>query len=293
MKLTPFLYLLLIITFSISGCINASPLAIPTQTKSRITTPVVFPSANNSIPASTNTLTPTPQIPTAALTPPIPLGSEEAMATIQALLREPVDCAAPCFWGITPERTTLGEAENIFARLGLQMWHITAEGGQFSGIKHDFLSLSINLTVQESTVKNLRVKIVPEEQRAGFPREWLAYSPETLINRYGAPSDVLIKLEWGPRSFFDMIIHYDEFDLIVEYAGHDIIPRTIGSPEVCPLTAQFEMVWLWMGKDPIYPPLPGVSVEKATDMTLEEFSKLMTGDPDKACFIVKAEEFIP
>lgn len=268
-----------------------------------VVTPTVTASPSSTLmtPTATSATKPAPQTPTATLTltPPIPLSPEEAKATIQALLREPMDCAAPCFWGIVPGQTTFGEARNIFTQLGGIQHSNTAyadpayEGRRLDRMEFDFLSLLISLTTQNDIVVNLQVKITPEEQKAGIEREWLAYSPEKLIKRYGTPSEVLLKVEWGPRSFFDMVIYYDEFDLIVEYAGHDIIPRKIGSPEVCLLTAQFEMVWLWMGKNPIYPPLPGVSVEKATGMTVEEFSKLMTGDSDKACFIVKGEEFLP
>ncbi len=290
MKSLRYIYLLMVISFFIYGCEPAIPSTISTQTESRVLSPTVFPSAYGPLPTHTKTLTPTA---TLTLTPPIPLGSKEARATIQALLREPVDCAAPCFWGITPGRTTFGESENIFARLGLPMWHTTAEGKQFFGVKYDFLSLSVNLTVQESTVQNLRVKVTPDEQNIGISRKWQAYSPETLIHRYGQPSKVDLALDRGPNVAFAMIMYFDEYDLIVIYGGNQVVPRQAGSLEVCPLTAQFDMVWLWMGKDPFHPPSPHVPLERATGMTLEEFSRLMTGDPDKACFIVKAEEFLP
>jgi hypothetical protein len=294
MKFLLRIYPLLVITFLIVGCGPATPSAISTQTESRVLSPTVFPSAYSPLPTHTKTLTPTA---TLTLTPPIPLGSEEAQATIQALLREPVDCAAPCFWGIVPGRTTLGEARNIFTQLGILYSNTTYtnpayKGGRLTTAEYDFF-VEITLVMRDDVVTNLQVGINPEEQKVSIPREWQAYSPETLINRYGTPSKILLDLEWGPSPLFDMVIYFDEFDLIVEYAGYNIIPRKVGSPEVCPLTAQFDMVWLWMGKDPVYPPLPGVSVEKATGMTPEEFSKLMTGDPDKACFIVKAEEFLP
>jgi hypothetical protein len=46
-----------------------------------------------------------------------------------------------------------------------------------------------------------------------------------------------------------------------------------------------------LGEDPEYPPIKGVSLEKATAMTLQEFSQLMTGDPTNACFNLKEEFF--
>lgn len=137
----------------------------------------------------------------------------------------------------------------------------------------------------------MRIYITPETPKEGVPREWSAYSPETLISRYGKPSEVGFFMDWGPRSFFDMVMAFDQVDLIVEYSGYDLIPRKKGSPKVCPLSAQFESVILWMGKEPVHPPDVGVLLEEATSLTMEEFSELMTGNPGKACLIVKGDVF--
>jgi hypothetical protein len=294
------MYLLLVITFFIYGCEPATPSAISTQTESRIPSLTVFPSAIGSISTSTETLTPTSQTPTPTLmlTPPIPLGSEEAKATIRASLHEPVDCAAPCFWGIVPGRTTLGEAWNIFTLLGIQHLNTTYTVPEYKGMRlataqYDFLSVQITLVMRDDVVMNLLARMTPEVQKAGISREWLSYSPETLINRYGLPSQVILVLDRGPNLFFEMDIYFDEFDLIVAYLGNHVISEEVGELEVCPLVAQFDMVALWMGKDPIDLPLHGVPLEKATGMTVEEFSQLMTGDPDQACFILNDKEFIP
>jgi hypothetical protein len=111
-----------------------------------------------------------------------PAQAEEAIGT---LLQEPVDCLAPCFWGIVPGQTSLSEARNIFTRLGLPVASTTYEGKEFHGIRYDFesgLSIIVTLTVQDETVMNLRVDIGLEKSQPGVPREWLAYSPETLID---------------------------------------------------------------------------------------------------------------
>lgn len=240
-------------------------------------------------PTSTSTFTPTE---TATL--PATLESEQAKETIRTLLQDSVDCEAPCFWGITPRQTTLSEAINIFTHLGLQVESTIFQGKDFYGIEHEFdngLSISITLTIQDDFVKNLRVDMLPEKSSAGVPRMWSAYSPETLINRYGPPSKVDFFLDWGPNSLIEMDMYFDTVDLIVSYGGYNIIPRQKSSPHFCPLTAQFDSVRVWMGKDPYEPPSELVPLEKATSMTLEDFSDLMKGNPNKACFILDAEEF--
>jgi hypothetical protein len=97
--------------------------------------------------------------------------------------------------------------------------------------------------------------------------------------------------DWGPGPFFAMQMYFDEVDLIVQYTGTHIIPSQKGSSQVCPLTAQFDTAWIWMGKQPINPPGQGVPLEDVTSLTLDEFSKLMTGDPNHACFIFDGNAF--
>jgi len=202
-----------------------------------------------------------------------------------------MDCESPCLWGIIPGKTTLNEAINIFVHLGLPIKSTTYEGKEFYGTQYEFdsgLSIIVTLTIQDEIVKNFRVDINPETQKVGVPREWLAYSPETLIRQYGLPSKVDFFLGRGPRTSFTMYMYFDAADLIVEYHILDLRARL----QVCPLIEQFHYVGIWMGKDPIYiPAADTVPLEKATSMTMEEFTELMIGTPNKACFNVKGEMF--
>jgi len=227
------------------------------------------------------------------LTPPVALEPEQAKETIRTLLREPVDCSAPCFWGIVPGQTTLGEAKNIFTRLGLPVASTTYEKKDFHGIVYKLnsgLSIDVTLTMRDNIVENLRVEILPEKQKE-VPREWQAYSPETLIARYGTPSRVDFFLgRAAPTPDYSMVLYFDTEDLIVEYFGYDY---TFDGTfvQTCPLINQWDDVRVWMGKNPQYPPSDGVSLEDATSLTLEEFAVLMTGDPQNACLKLKESVF--
>jgi hypothetical protein len=143
----------------------------------------------------------------------------------------------------------------------------------------------------EKAAEYLRVDIGPEKQVVGVKREWLAYSPETLINRYGRPSRVVFALDWGPRSFFDMVMYFRTQDLIVEYAGYDVVPWQQGVPWVCPTNLHYDTIRIWMGKNPVYPPSGGSPVDQATYLSIDSFSALMLGDSDKACFPLNLEVF--
>ena len=283
--LTCFLFVICTI---LSGCASSGATSTPirTETQPPSRTPIVQTRQSTYTPMPRPTWTPT-------LTPPDTLEPEQAEDAIRTLLQEPVDCEAPCFWGIAPGKTTLGEAKNIFARLGHNLRFTIEEGGNkfYSGIYQldDTLRVSTVLAVKDNIVKNLKVGLTPIKPQSATSQEWSAYSPDTLIERYGAPSKVNFALDWGPQSFFEMDIYFDEFDLIVQYIVYGFVEETY--PRICPLTAPFEHISLWMGKNPRYPPHDIVLLEEATTLTLEEFSELMTRSPNKACFTLKEEAF--
>lgn len=276
-------FTLLISAMGLFGCAPIAPPITPTKTATRPLPPTtILPTLT-----STPTLHPTK---TTTLTPPVTLAPEEAKATIKAFLQEPMDCAAPCFWDIIPEQTTLGEVVNIFTRLGLQINSTTQNKKRVYGVTYSSdsgFTSRVTVTIQSDVVQNLQVKLHPEKQQLGLQQEWSAYSPETLINRYGVPSKINFNVDRGEIPSYGMVLFFDANDLIVEYYSYDLGPKL----EVCPRIDQMASVWLWMGQDPQFPPLEDVPLEEATSMTIEEFSKLMLGNPQKACFNLNSEAF--
>jgi len=271
--------LLLMLALALAGCSVIIPTTLSTQ---------VEPPATSTILPSQTPLSPATVIPTHTSTPVNTLVPKEAEEAIRILLQEPVDCAAPCFWGITPGQTTLKEAGDIFSHLGLSMSSATFEGKDFSGFHFVFgsgLSIRATLAIRDQIVENIQLKIIPEKQEVETRRGWSAYSPETLIERYGPPTRVDILADWGPGPFFSIQMYYDAMDLIIQYAGDGIIPAKRGVSEICPLLAQFDSVWLWLGENPAYSPGPGIPLDEVTSLTVDEFTQLMIGDPDKACFM--------
>jgi hypothetical protein len=283
MKNLTYLYLVLLPVVSLSGCVTiASPI---TQTSA----PTQSPSSTAISPTVTPIFAPTE---TATLTLPVTLEPEQAKEALSILLQEPIDCLAPCFWGITPKQTTLDEARTILNHFGLQTKSTTFQGKDFHGIRYDFessLSIIVTLTVQDYIVTDLRVDINPETQMPGVAREWSAYSPETLIARYDLPSKVdffVGRAEPSPSYAID--IYFDTVDMIIQYYSYDIRANW----QICPLTDQMDSIRIWMGKNPIYPPPSDlISLEQATSLTMEKFYESMTGDPKKACLTLKGEMF--
>ena len=185
----------------------------------------------------------------------------------------------------------LDEALSIITHLGLETMSITHNNKDFfyetSYDLENGLSINVSLYVRDGIVKNLTININPEKKKSGFPRSWLAYSPETLIQRYGRPSKVDVFVDRGPQPIYTLVFYFDALNLIIEYISYDIDPNF----GICPLRDQVTFVRAWMGKNPVNPPSIDVPLEEATSMTMEEFSKLMTGNPGKACFNLKDEMF--
>lgn len=281
------LCIFLVIALVISGCVPAVSTTAPTQVETPVSSPIPIS------PTSTSTITP---IATVTPTLPVTLEPEQAKESIRTLLQESIDCESPCFWGIEPERTTLDEAINTFAHLGLSLKFVaTLDNKDFYDVSYNLnngIEVSPNIAIQNNIVKNLSVGI-NDTSEMGSSRKWSAYSPETLIKRYGPPSQVDFFLgRVAPTPIHSMVLYFEKVDLIVEYGGTNILNVDGGSKlEICPLTNKVDFLKFWMGDDPQYPPSPGVPLEEATSLTMEEFSKLMTGDAKMACFNLKEEKF--
>jgi len=288
MKPLALLSLSLLPVFALAGCTPPNPTIQPTQilsvTVPTIRTSVLTPTGTARLPSVTLP-------PTVTLTPVEPLEPAQARETIQPLLKEPMNCAVPCFWGIIPEQTSLDEARIFFSKLGFTPFEgINPNSGRyFYTISYDSSTgYDSYVTFHRDTnnlVENIVVSPDIPKPKEGSPREWIAYSPETLIKRNGEPSRVEFAVGLGPSIGINMIMYFDASDLIVHYRGYNMNPKRF-----CPLTAPFDFVRLWMGHNPPdTPSFETVPLEKVTSLTIDQFSQLMMGDPEKACFTVKGE----
>ena len=183
------------------------------------------------------------------------------------------------------------EAKNIFAHLGLTLNSTISEGNKkvYSAV-YEFengLQIIPILKVQDNIITDLRIDIHPEPQKAGALREWVYYSPETLIRQYGSPSQVDFFVGRGPNPSYSMSMYFDSMKLLILYVSYDLGPHL----RACPISGQMDSVNVWLDQTLYSPPTDWVSLEQATSLTMEEFAKLMTGDQNKACFNLKEEKF--
>jgi hypothetical protein len=295
--------LFLIAALTLVGCKSTPSSVRPTQENQDLF-PVIPSATPIAIFTPTSSISPTPfngdelqempsETPTVSAMRNKTLEPEKADVAIRAMLREPVDCSAPCFWGITPGKTTAREAREIINYYGLEIRNVLYEGKNYYGADTyaENLNIIVNLTISNDSVESIKVSLSPDRKKS-VRSEWLAYSPDTLIMKYGLPSRVDLIALWDLYPFFAMNMYFDSADLIVQYGGDYIITGDKGVWHICPLTAQFDWVWLWMGKNPLNPPGKGIHIERATSITIEEFARLLTEDAEEACIYFHEDIFL-
>jgi hypothetical protein len=269
----------------------------PTRTKGPTPTYTITPADTFLPPTSTSTPFPTPM---QTGTPFPTLGATQSIEAILESLYKPESCSVPCFWGIIPGETTIREARNLLSYLRLSLKFIVADDGiryyEANCKLETGLSILLGLAEKNDVIQNLRVSISPKnDNEMQTQREWKAYSPETMINQYGPPSEVHFFLsqtpaeDMGPKPWYVIVMYFDAVDLIVEYGGGQI--GSVDYFEACPLVDRFFGIDIWLGKDPVYPPGKAASLEDATDLTMDEFVDLMNSDPKTACFELNTELF--
>jgi hypothetical protein len=156
----------------------------------------------------------------------------------------------------------------------------------------DSINRDSNVTFLSSdfVVENIEITPAITKQKDGATREWSAYSPETLIRKYGQPSRVEFAIDWGPSITLSMILFYDKLDFIVLYSGSGMFPGHPNSPRLCPLTAPFDFVSFFMGPESGNPPiLSSVPLEKATSLSVDQFTKLLLDNPRDACMTLNGD----
>jgi hypothetical protein len=308
------IFLVIILNFAFVGCGSTGSTKIPTQ-PAQLLSPTFFPATATSLPdltvtpTNTETISPSQTVQLPSITPsptntPTPLDTlrpEVVEQTLQPLFREPLDCAAPCFWGMTPQKTTLDEANLFFNHLGLPFNRgIDEEKGNdyfYEYIRYESssgLSSNISLYGYKNIVETIRIQMSVPHQDQTSRKVWSAYTPEMLIKRYGSPSRVDLVYPIGPDIYYSYLInlYFDANSMIVEYIGGDLVaPNFPYSPRICLSNAPIEGVWAWFGDNPRDPPHPGVEVEKATSLTIDQFTQLMLGDPKNACFTLNWKAF--
>lgn len=309
-------WITLILVFSIVGC---APIPIP-QEKLVITPQVadtelplpdtihtspVVPASEHTpslISEPTRTLTNTSISPlhTPTQTLPATFVPEQAYDEIKNLLVEPQKCSSPCFWGITPNTTTLDEVINFFSSIRTPLRSFQGEN-TFSASPHfDDLSINVELETQDGLVERVYSRIGFENYKgkdAVLLRS--AFSPDNLFRLYGKPSNVEFSISYPTESgfppgsaWYSMVLRFDQYPFVVFYfRGESKEGKLI---QVCPLTDKFSAIDTLFGYNPVTyrsKGIFGMPMEKVTSLDIDNFYELMIQDNGSACFDLDSEAY--
>jgi hypothetical protein len=249
----------------------------------------------------TLTHTPTPLPPTQTLTLADTLEPDQAAIEIKDLLENPVTCPFPCFWGIMPNITTLGEVRNIFHRLRVHFYPSSrVDNVFFADPRFDNLSINVQFEIQDELVKSVRGRIGLENYKgAATPRVWSSFSTENLLKQYGIPSSVDFNISYPTEpgfpqgiAWYSMIMRFDQYPFAIDYFKGEV--RQDKLIQVCPLTDKFSGVDIYIGYDPATyrsKGVDGIPLEKITSIDIDRFYELMTQGKGSACFDLNADVY--
>lgn len=237
--------LLLVIAGILTGC-TSFPAPVNTFTPvSSATVPSIEQPLVQMTPAPTKAVTPRPvatqdiEAPprlriTATSTSLPPLATqEEALTFVRHMQVTNGGCELPCWWGITPGKTTAQEAAQILSPLK-NFPGLRSEYG-FHLDEYSALDVGIYADGPSKPIKFIQIQgVVPFEKGSKqFDMSWQSYSVSGLLAGLGKPSEVWIGVghptgDSNPNSsksvpfLYELFVFYHDLGLRVQYLGRAV-----------------------------------------------------------------------
>ncbi|PKN93563.1 MAG: hypothetical protein CVU44_09445 [Chloroflexi bacterium HGW-Chloroflexi-6] len=151
------------------------------------------------------------------------------------------------------------------------------------------MAIGIALLERDGKLLNITVQVLGLLDENIKSDDWLAFRPESLMKTYGVPKKVEIYLSQSPVAYsYGIIFYYDQ--LIIEYHNGDIIPSK--NTRICPLREhETKSFYFGVGREFEHTPIGGKNIEELTQLSVNDFYNILTGDPQKACFNVNFDAY--
>ncbi len=251
---------------------TSTPMLKPSSTIPATLTPTITPSLAP-LPALTFTISPIPTFlpsltstrsPLPNWTPLPSLEPTEALLFVLELLQNNAGCQLPCWWGLTPGKTTLTEAQHY---LDSFTYSYTLSGNQ-----NDYQVAEYKIPFPVDTgvdryVFGFRKGILEDIYKIYYNDLTTTYNLVKILNTYGEPDDILISASYEPRYsdyMINLAIFYLQKGILLEY--YDSGGRIIGNKkQICPQKSTFPHLSLW------YPAL-NMSLQDAVNRYVDTFN---------------------
>ncbi len=261
----------------LGGCSAAHP---PATTPATQTIELVFPTVTSTEVVITPTHTSTP-LPT--------LSPEDAYQQLQDLLENNAGCRLPCWWGITPGKTSWQDATRFLETFtNIYKDENSSYAYVYLPIPPDKGTLDHTYVVEDNMVSEIYVYVYD-----WMPSLYLS----NFLTVYGPPDEVFLRTfrhdEDGSQPY-QIELFYGKLGLLLEYSGGD--PNTVGEKiENCFDDMYSPFVYIWSADKPMTSteaieqlldtqnmPYP-IPLDQATGMNVTSFYETFKNPDNTTC----------
>ncbi len=311
--------MLLFVAAVLATCINPTPTPAAMTPVALIASLTATPSPTPIPPSPTSTLTRTPtstrtRIPSPTATPqptstPTPttyptLDSQGRLNFVLQALKTNGGCELPCWWGITPGKTTWEEMIRTFAKQGIGF----SEEGKLDldlTTKDNHRQETIDVTFQKGHdfVQSINIKtnyydLLAQQE---YSEDWRNYTLDQVLTRYGVPTQVYLELrigaaDWTPgmTSDYSLWVEYADKGLALEYPGELVNDNQ--EYHVCSMFGHVGGIEIQLRVQDVQTPLVNLepivyfgfngSLKKLTGMNRQAFYEMFRQNPPPGCLRV-------
>jgi WD40 repeat protein len=206
------------------------------------------------------------------------------------------DCQLPCWWGITPGKTSIPDALNI----------INQFDSEIHGLHKGWIDTDINAPLDISPIGEIRADLYQEnetiQQIEVYAFDWPGYRLSQVLTMYGEPDEVMIHsyksepvsyptfqlaLIYSTKGF---VVYYGAGEFTAKYEGEDNIGCLGQAPKLYLYTPNKDLTHDELYGDVFGFYLPHViegdivrPVEEATAMSKHDFYMYYKEDSNQAC----------
>jgi hypothetical protein len=262
-KIRLLIFLLIYVVFVIS-CSNTNPTAVNSISPQNTPSPEISPDNSSDVNSQ-----------------------ENQYAKINSRL-----CDLPCFLEINPGQTNIVDANNYLEKYGFQPGIETDESTSAIDSFDNGTNLQVILYKEKDIVQSIVYSVTPGA--FGFYSNNLySYSLYTLFSELGSPDKIQFFVGTvEPNPSYAMDIYYSERNLIVEYQSYELFRDiTTDNIKICPVTDQLNYVKLFFGKELKNVPQPGIDLENASNLGIEDFTNQLLLKNNDFCISLKYKSF--
>jgi len=206
-------------------------------------------------------------------------------------------CSGPCFWGISPGVTGFDQAVDFLRTLKATQLEENKYGTLTYNdcflYKGEKIAICLIFSGTNDRIPSLWAKVVGLQYLNITGKDWLAFRPDNFLKTYGPPVHILITMAQGQEGLvvYGMIFLYDQ--MYIQYNGSQAIFLPNQILHACPIVnhniSQFTLV---LGKYDEQDLKGWVDLTQMSSITVDRFYKILTGDPDLACFNLDYQKFL-